>query len=759
MRAKWFHFKDSIVFKLTVAMGVLFLVGLLVQTFFITRYQEQKSIDNMTQSVRLLGNTIRLGTHYAMMLNAREDINQIIQKIGQQDEIVSLRIYSKTGEVKYTKDPNEENLIIGTDAPACKHCHVSDPPLVETPLSARTRFFRSDQGKRWLGITSPIYNEPGCATDSCHFHKSETQVLGILDVVVSLQATDRALQQTKWLSFMTALVMFVITATIIYKSITQLVIPPIRKLIVSTRNISKGEYRSAIEVSPKSEIGQLAIAINRMGGDIEKKQKALNQQRDEYERLFETVPCFVTVQDRNFKLKAFNQKFANQFGPQVGDFCFQAYKGRDQKCTDCPVEKTFEDGLPHFSEESGVAKDGHHTHWIVTTSPIKNNDGDIVAAMEMSLDVTPLKQLEERLQLSEKKYRAIFDNIPNPVFVLDKSDFTIMACNSSVKDLYGYHPSVIVGQNFLNLFDSTEKTVWESQIRQHNVLDQVRHKNSAGQTLFVSIRLSPAPQPEGDMLLAVISDITKRVEAEIQLVQAGKMATLGEMATGVAHELNQPLSVIKTASGFFMRKVNRREEIDQKILLTMAQEIDNHVDRATKIINHMREFGRKSTGSTELVSLNDVVQRALDFFSQQLKLRQIEIQKQFQPDLPNVRAEASRLEQVFINLLINARDAIEEREQASEDGAVEKRIILRTYSTAQQVVADVCDTGIGIDAVQAERIFEPFYTTKKVGKGTGLGLSITYGIIQGYGGTIRVIPQVAPGMCIRIKLPIPEEVA
>jgi histidine kinase len=232
------------------------------------------------------------------------------------------------------------------------------------------------------------------------------------------------------------------------------------------------------------------------------------------------------------------------------------------------------------------------------------------------------------------------------------------------------------------------------------------------------------------------------------------MATLGEMATGVAHELNQPLSVIKTASNFFMRKLKKKEPIRDDILLTMSEEIDSHVERATKIINHMRQFGRKSDPNLEPILLNEVLERAFEIFSQQLKVRGIEVNWQTNPDLPRVMGNPSRLEQVIINLLINARDAIEERSDQTPDSSIPDKISLVTTSNTKTVTLSVCDTGVGVpDPIQG-KIFEPFFTTKKVGKGTGLGLSISYSIVKECGGTIDVTGNPGGGSCFNLHFPL-----
>jgi histidine kinase len=269
----------------------------------------------------------------------------------------------------------------------------------------------------------------------------------------------------------------------------------------------------------------------------------------------------------------------------------------------------------------------------------------------------------------------------------------------------------------------------------------------------VNLRCSEGSYREVPVYIITTNDITERIQAEQQLMQASKMATLGEMATGVAHELNQPLSVIKTASSFLRRKAVNGEQMKPDILGTMAEEIDTHVDRASKIIGHMREFGRKSDVAKERVQVNHVLRRAVEFFKQQLKLREIKVAEDLNEGLPPILADPNRLEQVFVNLLINARDAIEQKaEQSGRKGEV-KRITLRTRVEDWAVVIEVTDTGTGIPEALLDRIFEPFFTTKKVGKGTGLGLSISYGIVQDYDGTIKVESKEGEGATFIIRFP------
>ncbi|HSO19048.1 MAG TPA: PAS domain S-box protein, partial [Desulfosarcina sp.] len=747
----------SLLLKLLVCVGGLLLLSLGVWGVFNFRYMQKKMIDNITAGTQRLSNTIRLGTHYAMMINSRDDIKQIITNVSKQHDIVNIRIYNKQGEIKFSNRDAEIDTVTNIKDEACYICHRTDPPVYQVTLAETVRTFRAPGGYRLMGVISPVYNEPGCSTDACHVHPPDKKVLGAIDLVVSLEEADKELARYERNLVALAVFIFLATSAMIFLSIYRFVKYPIKKLIDGTRRIERGDYAESVQIDRADEMGQLAKAIRQMGTAIHSKQSELNKQRDQFQNLFEMVPCVITVQDRDYRLIGYNREFADKFAPKPGDYCYCAYKGRTEKCVDCPVEATFADGQSHYSEETGVDKDGSVKHWIVRTSPIRDESGEIVAAMEMNLDISERKQLEEKLELSEKKYHAIFNNIPNPVFVLEIRSLEILDCNKSVHAVYGLERDQLIGTCFLSLFEVEDRETMAFRMATTAVLNQVRQMGADGRPRFVDIRISPSEYTGQRVLLVTISDVTKRLEAEQQLIQASKMATLGEMATGVAHELNQPLSVIKTASNFFMRKLRKKEPIRDDILMTMSAEIDSHVERATRIITHMRQFGRKSDPNLEPVSLNEVLERAFEIFSQQLKVRGIEVDWRMDPELPRIMGNPSRLEQVVINLLINARDAIEENVDPSREAAARRKITLATTSSAKTVTLSVCDTGVGVPEAIRGKIFEPFFTTKKVGKGTGLGLSISYGIVKECGGRIEVSANPEGGTCFNLSFPPAKE--
>jgi len=759
------RFQHSITFKLILAMGLILLLIISIWAYFNIRYQKKVTMEGILDNADQLSTTIRLGAHYAMMLNSRDDINQIIRNIGKQEKIRNIRIFNKLGQIKFSNIPEEIDQSTQIKNEACFICHKTEPPSTTLELNKRIRIIKSQGSHRLLGIISPIYNEPGCSTATCHFHPKDKIILGALDLVVSMEETDKRILFFKEGVIALAITIFLFTSLILYFLLFKFVNRPITRLIHGATLISQGDYANQIEYSKDDEMGRLTLAVNRMAKAICEKEVEINNQRSEYQNLFERVPCIITVQDRNYKLLRYNKEFAEKFQPIPGEYCYNAYKGRTEKCLNCPVEKTFADGLCHNSEEKGTDKDGNYKHWIVRTSPIKDANGRIVAAMEMCLDITLNKQLQEKLEKSEKKYFTFFNNISNPAFVLDADSFEILDCNESVAAVYGFSKEEMIGQSYLVLFADDNKERSIRQLRLSDTICHVKHRNKDNLQLYVDIWIAPFEYPGRKVFLVTASDITKRLEAEQQLNQAGKMATLGEMATGVAHELNQPLTVIKTAGSFFLRKIRKNETLSDEIFLKMSQKIDTNVDRATKIINHMRQFARKSDVVVEPLSVNVVLEKALEMFSQQLKIRGIHVIADLDGNLPLVQADPGRLEQVFVNLLINARHAIEEQNEqrtlnvqrpivnSDDDIAAAKLIRLTTLADKEWVIIRVCDTGIGIPDAIRNKIFEPFFTTKEVGKGTGLGLSISYGIIKEFHGDIRVEPNDIKGTCFVIRLP------
>lgn len=253
----------------------------------------------------------------------------------------------------------------------------------------------------------------------------------------------------------------------------------------------------------------------------------------------------------------------------------------------------------------------------------------------------------------------------------------------------------------------------------------------------------------------------KLQSTQAQLIQSAKLASIGELAAGVAHELNQPLMVIRSTAQFIDRAA-KNERLDHDRLIDLLRTLDRNTKRMMNTIDHLRVFSRQSPKDFTTVDVNRVVEDCFQMMGEQLRVHNIDVRKTLEPTFPRILGDANQLEQVFLNLITNARDALEQREQhekANADGESQKikKIEIRTgVSDNDRGIIDIFiqDTGGGIREEDMGKIFDPFFTTKEIGKGTGLGLSISYGIIRDHGGEIRVIETGPQGTTLLVRLPV-----
>jgi DNA-binding response OmpR family regulator len=250
-------------------------------------------------------------------------------------------------------------------------------------------------------------------------------------------------------------------------------------------------------------------------------------------------------------------------------------------------------------------------------------------------------------------------------------------------------------------------------------------------------------------------------QTQAQLFQTSKLATLGEMSAGLAHEMNQPLGGISLVAKH-IRKLMEREKLSNEEFESGLFDIEASVKRMSKIIQHIRTFARQDTLQFIEVDVNETIDSALSLLGEQLRLHEIDLVRELSPALPRIAGEPYQLEQVWINLIANARDALDEKDKQISDGRgqvadYKKSLKISTiYDTGSEtpcVQVRVDDNGIGLAEKQREKIFEPFFTTKEVGKATGLGLSISHGIIESHKGKIEVESKEWEGSSVQVILP------
>jgi PAS domain S-box-containing protein len=369
------------------------------------------------------------------------------------------------------------------------------------------------------------------------------------------------------------------------------------------------------------------------------------------------------------------------------------------------------------------------------------------AARELQRLNTDLESIvEERtedLSTSEKKFRNFFENSKDIVYFCD-IDGTITDINSSGLEMLGYgeHPASL---NLFDLFARPEQL--------HNYRRAVEETGSIsdfeiecigkdGSLHHLLISANSIFDQSGKVIghEGIGKDMTRLHTMTQQLINQEKMASVGQMAAGVAHEINTPLGIILGYSQLMMDDFPKESETYNNL-----QVVERQTKSCRKIVADLLKFSRQAGSDTAPLNLNDIIEEVLAVTEHTLNINGIEVIRRFAPQLPQVRGDAEKLRQVFINLINNAQHAM-------VDGGT---IVIETVQQGAHLTARVIDSGTGISDDIKQKIFDPFFTTKKVGDGTGLGLSVTYGILQEHGGSIRVESPVADGKGSAFHLTLP----
>jgi PAS domain S-box-containing protein len=410
---------------------------------------------------------------------------------------------------------------------------------------------------------------------------------------------------------------------------------------------------------------------------------------------------------------------------------------------------------------------------------VEQRTGQLLKANNvLKQEIGERNRAEEHLWESKENYRSILESMEEGYYEIDISG-KLRFFNDAFYRIVGYSREELMGTNYRKFTDPQDagrvfrafNNVYVSHKPSREFEWKIIRRDGLTRHLEASVSIVKGPEGLPNGFRGVIRDVTDRILAEqslkkayqelkytqSQLVQSGKLASIGELAAGVAHELNQPLMVIRGNAQLVKRFISKGNYGIEDLLKQM-EPIERNTKRMMNIINHLRTFSRQSKSEYFALNINQVIEESFLMVGEQLRLRNIEIKKTLDPALPKIMGDMNQLEQVFLNLITNARDAITEKEggeRQNNGNADSIEIITRTSEDNKNLIEILFkDSGKGInDSVQSS-IFDPFFTTKEVGKGTGLGLSISYGIIRDHNGQIEIAETGPQGTTFQVKLPI-----
>jgi len=367
-------------------------------------------------------------------------------------------------------------------------------------------------------------------------------------------------------------------------------------------------------------------------------------------------------------------------------------------------------------------------------------------------------RLYEEVKASEARYRDLFANANDLIFTLDR-ELTVLSVNKVGPSLTGLPESQILGRPLREL---SVPEAWGASAQQFASLLagrtiqpfelQLRGRDETTLLLEVSARLVRDGQ-RGDIIHCIARDLTERRKLEQQLLRSEKLSAIGQLVAGVAHEVNNPLTSISGYTQLLLRDPDLPERVHEDL-----QQINSQAERAARIVQNLLLFAREHKPQRLLIDINETMRSTLSLRAYQLRVDNIRVVTDLDPELPHTVADPFQLQQVFLNLINNANHAMTQR---GGQGTLTLRTASvppsETVSGRPMIRVSVSDTGIGIPERDLNRIFDPFFTTKPVGQGTGLGLSICFGIVQEHGGRIWAESEVNVGTTVHVELPILHE--
>jgi PAS domain S-box-containing protein len=368
--------------------------------------------------------------------------------------------------------------------------------------------------------------------------------------------------------------------------------------------------------------------------------------------------------------------------------------------------------------------------------------GYISIALENARLYGSLEQQAQEQRALRDYSESIIESISAGVLSLDLED-RIGSWNSAMEKLYGLERSQAVGRRLAEVFPAEllAELPTDSAAPEGHSLYKFRLDTPDGRELVVNMSAAPLVDLGGSRVigrLLIFNDLTERVSLEDQLVQAEKLSSIGLLAAGVAHEVNTPLAVIASQGQMLLRQSNSEDPKARTL-----EKIVKQAFRASEIVNSLLKFSRVSGSEFAELDMNRVIQETLSLVEPMLNSSRVSLNMQLASELPAVWGNAGKLQQVFMNLLVNARDAMPQGGELTVVTERENGIVR----------AEVCDTGVGIPADHLTKIFDPFFTTKAKNRGTGLGLAVSYGIIREHGGNVEVESRPGHGSIFRLEFP------
>ena len=465
--------------------------------------------------------------------------------------------------------------------------------------------------------------------------------------------------------------------------------------------------------------------------------------RRQYDLFFERVPCYVTVIDRDFRIVRANEKFRQTFGEVRGEYCYEVYKRRKRPCAHCPAALTFRDGGEHTTNQVGVQKEGKPTRYVVTTSSLSRGEEGVEHVIEMATDITPIHELEVKLQEADHFYRSLIRNAATGILAVDTEGHTRIM-NPAARALLDWKGNRPPGERRLKQMLPEEFFVSESDNDEPLNLPETAVRTSDGEA--VPVRFSAMKLESGAKSLgraAFLEDLREIKRLEREKLEAERLGAVGQTVAGLAHSIKNLLMGLE--GGMYMVDSGLRRG-DAERIVNGWEVLQRNFEKTTALVKDFLSFAKGRLPDLQPTDPNVLARNIVDLYRETARRQGVDLVLEAGADVGLAPLDPDGMETSLTNLVSNGIDAVMMRE---EPGG---KVILRTREDGGDLIFEVIDNGCGMDWEVKGKVFTTFFTTKG-GKGTGLGLLTTRKIVQEHGGRIDVESTAGKGTVFRIRLP------
>jgi signal transduction histidine kinase/HAMP domain-containing protein len=680
-----FSFGLKVRFVLIIS-GLILFTSVILSGFLIKKQSEliHRELEKRGES---LVKNLAHNAEYGVLVENKDLLLNLIQGLAQQEDIAYVTIQDRNKNIlaeleqrKFSPSFHKKRdrimaQVFEKEGPSgVWHSHLFEEDGEEFGhLSYPVQTTKVSRSKEEVGIIFEEQKDSGIKEEK----------IGMVHVGMSLANMHKQIASMKnMIVLLTALVVGIGILLTIF--LVNIIVNPIQQLVFATDKVANGDLAQMVKVRRRDEIGKLASAFNRMTNslkesrneiekynrtlenkvkertlDLEKTTRLLQAEYNRLDAIINSPNLGIVIEDKDCNIKFMNKSLIDAFGNQIGEKCYEKFKGRKEKCEVCPLDEILIKGKKVFNY---LDQDQAGNYYDLSAAPFQDEKGEKYI-LETLKDITEQKKLE--LQVKEHTQN------------LEKANAEL---ENALKNLKG---------------------------------------------------------------------------AQAQLIQAEKMAGIGQLAAGVAHELNNPLGGILGYCQFALEKITKKplKELTGEDISAYSQylkDIEQQSKRCKTIIQSLLKFSRASVKEDfEPIDVNSVLKETFTFVNHQLEKHKVKLKEVLSPSLPRISGNTSQLQQVFTNLVLNAV-------QAMPDGG-RLTVMDKLSEDKKSLEISFADTGEGISEENLSKIFEPFFTTKKVGQGTGLGLSVSYGIVKEHGGDIQVESTVGKGTTFTVILPLRRE--